>query len=68
MKAIPAPPRVGIGASALRQAQHRVDAIHARMLQGIPPAEAERLPSLLTRIAVTLEESRSGSREAPEHR
>jgi hypothetical protein len=37
------------------------------MLQGIPSAEAERLLSLLTRIAVTLEESSPGSREAPEH-
>lgn len=54
------------GASALRQAQQRVDAIHAHMLHGIPPAETERLLDWLTRIAVTLEESRPGSREAAE--
>jgi DNA-binding MarR family transcriptional regulator len=45
----------GTGASALRQAQHRVDAIHAHMLRGISPAEAEQLLSLLIRVAVTPE-------------
>jgi len=44
-----------MGAGALRQAQHRFDAIHAHMLRGIPPPETERLLSLLIRIAVTLE-------------
>ena len=52
------------GTSALRSAQQRVDAIHAHMLHGIAPAETERLAGWLTRIAVTLEESHPGAREA----
>ena len=58
----------GKGASALRQAQHRVDAIHAHMLYGIPPAETERLLGWLTRIAVTLEESDLAAHDAGEQR
>ncbi len=54
----------GNGARALRQAQHRVDAIHAEMLHGIPPAETERLLGWLTRIAEALEESHREAREA----
>jgi DNA-binding MarR family transcriptional regulator len=56
------------GTSALRLAQQRVDAIHAHMLHGIPPAETARLLGWLTRIAVTLEESHPGSHEPGEHR
>lgn len=52
------------GTSAQRSAQQRVDAIHAHMLHGIPPAETERLAGLLTRIAATLEESHPGAHEA----
>jgi hypothetical protein len=52
------------GTSALRSAQQRVDAIHAHMLHGIPPAETERLAGWLTRIAITLEESHPGAHEA----
>ena len=46
------------GASMLRLAQRRVDSIHATMLEGIPPAEIERLLRWLTHIALRLDESR----------
>jgi len=56
------------GASVLRQAQERVDAIHAHMLLGIPPAVTERLLGWLTRIAERLEESHPGAHQTAVHR
>jgi DNA-binding MarR family transcriptional regulator len=43
------------GRGVFEEAQRRVDGVHVRMLDGVPPAEVERLVGWLTHIAAALE-------------